>query len=397
MHNREVNVGLLNLIFGPKLKNQPAANAEVFRMLSGYHPVFRTWGGELYESELIRAAIDAKARHISKLDVVVNGTAKPGLKSKLRLGPNQWQTWSQFLYRLSTILDMKNTAIIVPVVDEYGETSGIYPVLYQDCEVVQSNGELWLRLKFSNGDRAAALLRDVGIMTKYQYRSDYFGDSNSALGPTMELLEIQRQGIEEGVKSAASYQFMATLSNFANSADLAKERKRFSEENLRRGKDTSGVLLWPSTYRDVKQITSTPYVADADQIKIINTNVFDYFGVNEDVLQNKAIGDAWSAFYEGSVEPFSVQFSQVVTKMLFSVTERQRGSYVMATANRLQYMSNQDKLNVSAQMADRGLMTRNEIRQIWNLPPLPDDLGNTLPVRGEYYNLNEQGGQNNAE
>lgn len=397
MHNREVNVGLLNLIFGPKLKNQPAANAEVFRMLSGYHPVFRTWGGELYESELIRAAIDAKARHISKLDVVVNGTAKPGLQSKLRLGPNQWQTWSQFLYRLSTILDMKNTAIIVPVVDEYGETSGIYPVLYQDCEVVQSNGELWLRLKFSNGDRAAALLRDVGIMTKYQYRSDYFGDSNSALGPTMELLEIQRQGIEEGVKSAASYQFMATLSNFTNSADLAKERKRFSEENLRRGKDTSGVLLWPSTYRDVKQITSTPYVADADQIKIINTNVFDYFGVNEDVLQNKAIGDAWSAFYEGSVEPFSVQFSQVVTKMLFSVTERQRGSYVMATANRLQYMSNQDKLNVSAQMADRGLMTRNEIRQIWNLPPLPDDLGNTLPVRGEYYNINEQGGQNNAE
>lgn len=390
-------MGLLDLIFGPKLKKQPAANAEVFKLLSGYRPVFRTWGGELYESELIRAAIDAKARHISKLDVVVNGTAKPGLQSKLKLGPNQWQTWSQFLYRLSTILDMKNTAIIVPVVDEYGETSGIYPVLYQDCEVVQSNGELWLRMKFSNNEHAAALLRDVGIMTKFQYRSDYFGDSNSALGPTMELLEIQRQGIEEGVKSAATYQFMATLSNFTNSEDLAKERKRFTRENLQ-GKETSGVLLWPNTYKDVKQITSTPYVADAEQVKIINTNVFNYFGVNEEVLQNKAIGDAWSAYYEGSIEPFAVQLSQVITKMLFSVTERQRGSYVMATANRLQYMSNQDKLNVSAQMADRGLMTRNEIREIWNLPPLPENVGNTLPVRGEYYDLNaaNEGGQENA-
>ena len=55
------------------------------------------------------------------------------------------------------------------------------------------------------------------------------------------------------------------------------------------------------------------------------------------------------------------------------------------TANRLQYMSNHDKLEVSAQMADRGLMTVNEIRAIWNLPPLPAELGDRMPVRGEYY------------
>lgn len=392
-------MGLFDRIFGPKNQPTPPANAEFFKLLSGYRPVFHTWSGQLYESELIRAAIDAKARHISKLDIVINGTAKPGLRSKLKLGPNEWQTWSQFLYRLSTILDMQNTAVIVPVVDQYGETSGIYPVLYKDCEVVQYNGEPWLRMKFHNGDHAATLLRDTGILTKFQYRNDFFGESNGALAPTMELLEIQRQGIEEGVKSAATYQFMATLSNFTNNTDLTKERLRFTRENLQ-GDNTSGVLLWPNTYKDVKQITSSPYVADAEQIKIINTNVFDYFGVNEDILQNKAIGDAWAAFYEGSIEPFAIQFSQVLTKMLFSVGERQRGALVMATANRLQYMSNADKLNVSAQMADRGLMTRNEIREIWNLPPLPDNLGDTLPVRGEYYDLNnnsnEQGGQDNA-
>ena len=61
----------------------------------------------------------------------------------------------------------------------------------------------------------------------------------------------------------------------------------------------------------------------------------------------------------------------------------------MATANRIAYMSNADKLNVSAQMADRGLMTRNEIREIWFLPPLPEPYGSQLPVRGEYYNVNE--------
>ena len=116
-------MGLFDFIF-PKKKDQPTLAAETFRLLSGYNPVWRSWGGQLYESELIRAAIDAKARHISKLDIVVNGTAKPGLQSKLKLGPNQWQTWSQFLYRLSTILDMQNTAIIVPVVDHFGDFPG---------------------------------------------------------------------------------------------------------------------------------------------------------------------------------------------------------------------------------------------------------------------------------
>lgn len=381
-------MSLFEKLFGRDKDLEPSYQEQkVFRLLSGYSPVFHSWSGELYESELIRAAIDARARHISKLDVTINGTAKPALQSKLRLGPNEWQTWSQMLYRLSTLLDMQNTAIIVPVLDQYGETTGIYPVYYKKVETIEVNGEPWIRIVFPNDQRIAIEQRRVGIMTKYQYRNDLFGESNKALDPTMQLLEIQNQGIEEGVKSSASYKFMATLSNFVNETDLKKERERFTRENLTEGQ---GMLLFPNTYRDIKQIQVSPFVADADQIKLINKNVYDYFGVNEDILENKAIGDSWSAFYEGCVEPFSIQLSEVLTKMLFTQKERQTGTFVMATANRLQYMSNSDKLAVSAQMADRGLMTRNEIREIWNLPPLPEGIGDTLPVRGEYYDLNGQ-------
>ena len=124
-------------------------------------------------------------------------------------------------------------------------------------------------------------------------------------------------------------------------------------------------------------------------MKAIKDNVFMYFGINEDVLTNKAFGDSWAAFYEGAIEPFAIQFSEVMTKMLFTFREQSQGSYVMATANRLQYMSNADKLAVAEKMADRGLMTRNELREIFNLPPLDDELGNTIPARGEYYNVGE--------
>ena len=46
---------------------------------------------------------------------------------------------------------------------------------------------------------------------------------------------------------------------------------------------------------------------------------------------------------------------------------------------------------MAEKMADRGLMTRNEIRDIFNLPPLPEPMGSQLPVRGEYYNVGDGG------
>lgn len=383
-------MSLLDKIFGRQVKEEPPKRDErIFRLLDGYRPVFRNWGGELYEDELVRAAIDAKARHISKLKVEVIGSAKPSLQAKLRLGPNAWQTWGQFLYRCSTLLDVQNTLIVAPVIDESGETTGIYPIYYKDIELVEYRGEPWVRITFHNNERVAIEFRRLGILTRFQYKNDFFGESNKALDHTMQLIDIQNQGIEEGVRSAATFRFMATLNNFSNDADLARERERFTALNIRA--DNAGdVLLWPNTYKDIKQIESRPFVVDAEQMKLIDTNVYNYFGVNEEILQNKAIGDAWSAFYEGAIEPFAIQFSDVVTKMLFTQRERENGTVVMATSNRLQYMSNADKLNISEKMADRGLMTRNEIRDIWNLAPLPPEIGDTLPIRGEYYNLTEE-------
>lgn len=373
-----------------KIFKRPIGNREpqgFFQTLTAYTPIFTSWGGQIYESELVRSAIHARATHISKLSVQLQGSAKPKLQTKLKTGPNEWQTWGQFLYRLSTILDVQNTAFIVPVQDYYGQASGMYPVLPSYCEIVEAGGEPWIRYQFQNGDHAAIEMKYCGIMTKFQYSDDFFGENNLALTPTMELINIQNQGIAEGVKSSATFRFMAKVGNFSKAEDLAKERKRFTRENLQ---GEGGVLLFPNTYTDIQQVKSTPFVIDADQMNAIKENVYNYFGVNAEVLQNKAYGDSWSAFYEGAIEPFAIQFSDVATKMFFTERERASGSFFMATANRLQYMSNTEKLNVSAQMADRGIMNRDEIREIWNLPPLPNGEGEAYTIRGEYYFVGEK-------
>lgn len=376
-------MGLFDAIFKNRPKEPLTLLKSDFKMLNGYTPRFTSFSGGLYESELIRAAINANAAHISKLKVEMLGAARPALQRKMKHAPNQFQTWSQFMRRASTLLDIHNTLFITPVFDAYGEPSGIYTPLPHKCTVVEYGNKPYLRYEFADGRHAAVELEYCGIMVQHQYRSDLLGETNAALYPTMELINIQNQGIEEGVKSAATYRFWAQINNFSKDTDIAKERKRFTAENFARDAEAGGILLFPNNYQNIHQVDVKPWVVDSDQMKIIKDNVFEYFGVNEDILQNKAYGDAWSAYYEGRIEPFAIQFSEVMTKMLFTLREQSEGNKVMATANRLQYMSNQDKLNVSSQMLDRGIMSINDVREIWNLPPVED--GDKRIIRGEYY------------
>lgn len=387
-------MGLFNDIFRPnKAKESQKALKEAkgfFTTLTAYRPAFTTWNGAIYESLIIRSSIDARARHISKLKVETYGSANPSLQSKMRLGPNQWQTWSQFLYRVSTITDVYSNCIITPVFDDYMTITGYYPILPTRTEIIDYKGEPWLRYKFSSGEVGAVEFKKCAIITRHQLKNDFFGEPNNALDETMKLLHIQREGVEEAVKNTSTFRFMAKLNNFAKPEDLKKEAQRFTRENLSTESEAGGFLLFPSTYSDIRQIDVKPYTVDADQLKLIYSNVYNYFGVNEDVLQNKAIGDSWSAFYEGAIEPFSIQFSEAMTKAMFSERERAQGSGLIATANRLQFMSNADKLTISSTMLDRGVMSINEIRDIWNLAPVED--GDRRIIRGEYYDANEKVG-----
>ena len=275
--------------------------------------------------------------------------------------------------------------------------TGVFPVLPSMCSLVEYDGELWLRYQFAAGQYAAVEFKKCAVLTKHQYESDFFGDSNKPLKETMQLIHIQNQGIQEGVKNAATFRFMATLNNFSSAEDLKKERERFTETNLSTKSESGGFLLFPNTYKDIKQIDVKPYAIDAEQMKQIRENVYNYFGVSENVLQNSARAEDLEAFFDGAIEPFAIQFSEAVTKMLFSERERAQGSYLIANANRLQYMSTTQKVQMARELGDRGAILIDEIRELFNFAPLPDGAGQVAPIRGEYKATDElTGDEENA-
>lgn len=377
----ELRNALTYIFKGRKLRELNA----YFEMLEGYSPVFSTYDGGVYEMELTRSCIHAFANHASKLQPHVAGPDLRRLQTILEHKPNPLMTSAQFLYKCATLYEAKNTLVILPILDKFDRTIGYYPANYTLLEVMEVDNEPWLRVTFNGGQKVAYELRRCGICSKYLYQSDVVGEDNTALAPTMQLLNMQNQGIAEGIKNSASFRFMANVNNFAKSEDLKKERAKFVADNF--GPDAGGLALFPNTYTNVKQVVSSARVVDPEQMRIIQERVFNYFGTNEDILQNKSVGDAWSAYYEGKVEPFAIQLSQALTCMTYTDLEQARQNAIVWSANRLQYMTNSDKLNVSSQMFDRGILSTNNIMDIWNLPHVED--GDKRYIRKEYTEISQ--------
>ena len=225
-------------------------------------------------------------------------------------------------------------------------------------------------------------------MTQFQYSDDFFGESNAALRPTMQLIHTQNQGIINGVKNSASVRFLAKVANMLKPEDITKERKRFTADNLS-ADNQSGMVIYDSKFADVKPIESKPFTVNAAQMAQINENVFNYFGTNAKIIQNSYTEDEWNAYYEGKIEPFAIQLSLVMSNMTYTQRELSFGNAITFTANRLQYASNNTKLNISTQLFDRGLLNRNGVMDIWNMSHVEG--GDKYYIRKEYAEVSELG------
>ena len=379
-------MGLYEILFPKKAVDDVTTG--YFKTLTAYQPVFHSYGGGLYEADLCRTAIHTFATHCSKLKPNVTG-ARRDLQKILEFQPNPFMDTTKFLYKAATILETECTAFIVPIWDQYFEKIiGFYPVQPSKAEVREDkSGDPWIAFKFADGRKSAERFENVGILNKFFFQHDFFGDTNSPIRPVLDLMKTQRQGIEEGVKQGATIRFLAKMANTLKGSDIETERKRWNETNLSL-ENQGGVAIFDAKYSDVKQVDSKPYIIDAEQMEAVNKSVYKYFNTNGAILENNFTPDKWASYYEAKVEPFAIQLSLVLTNMLFTNEQKVRGNEIMFSSNRLQYASINEKLAVVQQLSDRGMMSRNEGREVFNMEPIEG--GDDYIIRGEYYNASEK-------
>ena len=116
--------------------------------------------------------------------------------------------------------------------------------------------------------------------------------------------------------------------------------------------------------------------------------MYRYFGISEKIITANYTESEWNAFFESVIEPLAIQMSQEFTSKVFSEKERGYGNEITFTMNRLEYVSLDSKVNLVQVLQQTGVMTINELREIFGFSALPD--GGKRLVSLNYVNSEKQ-------
>lgn len=352
-------------LFKPVKKDQIKTYTQ-FQELGTFKSYFGSFGNDIYASDDVRTCIRALSEHTSK--------ANPRCTDKrierlLSLAPNKYMNGKDFLAKLRNILEVKNTAFVYIERDNTGKAIGFYPVPYQTFEAVEYKNGLFVQFNFS-GTAATQLTipwEDLAVLRKDYLNSDISGESNAPLLGTLDVIGTLDKGLQNAVKSTANLRgILKSTKGMLAPEDRKKQQEAFVKDYL--NIENEGGIASLDATQEFKEINMKPTTASAEEVSAYREKIYRYFGVNEAIIESKYSESQYDAFYESRIEPFLVALSLELTRKLFTPREIAFGDEVWYESNRLQYASAKTKISMVA-LVDRGLMTPNEYRALFNMAP----------------------------
>lgn len=367
--------------FIDKIKNMIPQKTQVVsgcQLIQDKGNSFYSWNGKIYQSDILRSCITPRATAIGKLvakhirnnsqeGIVIN--PEPYIRFLLE-EPNPYMTGQMLLEKMINQLELNNNAFALINRDEFGYPCEIYPIPATSAEAIyDKNGVLYLRFTLRNMKIVTFAYSDVIHLRQDFNENDIFGTSRAeALTPLMEIVTTTDQGIVKAIRNSSAIKWLLLFKQSLRPEDLKKATKEFVDNYLSIDSETGGAAAADAKY-DAKQVEPKDYVPNATQMDKTLQRIYSLLGTNEKIIQSKFTEDEWISYFEAKIEPIAIQLSNEYTRKIFSRRERGFGNKIIFEAANLQYASMNTKLQL-VQMVDRGALTPNEWREVFNLAPI---------------------------
>lgn len=371
---------LFDAVFGSK-KKEPMLNS--YKVLNGYDAIFTSVSNDIYNSKVARTAIDRIATHSAKLTPKhiqndINHPIKGDINYILQTRPNSIMSTYDFIYKIVSQLYTYNNAFVFIAKDRSGNISGFYPILsYEDKLLQDKSGNVYLRFKFINGKSYTLPYNEIIHLRRFYNEDDYWGSSNKVLKTDIETAHTSSEGIKNAIKTTNSLKGILNFTNgMLKAEDIKKARDQFVKDFIAEGNRSGiGALDTKASYQsiDMKPVTLT----DA-QLERVNQNIYDYFGISEEIITNSYTAEQWNAFFEGVIEPLSIQLGEAFTYAIFSDNAIRDGHKIIFTTHRLQYASLDQKINLIKTISAYGMIKTDEARELLDMPPLGGEEGEKI-------------------
>lgn len=352
-------------LFRPIKSDQLKTYTE-FQELGTYKSYFGIFGNNIFDSADVRTAIRTLSEHTSKANPRCTDKR---IEKLLQLNPNKYMNGKDFLAKIRNILEIKNTAFVYIERDNTNKVIGFYPVPYQTYTAVEYKDRLFVEFMF-DGTAVNQLVvpwEDLAVLRKDYLMSDIGGESNKPLLGTLDVINTMDQGLENAVKSTANLRgILKSTKAMLSPEDRKKQKDSFVNDYMNLS-NAGGIASLDST-QDFKEINLKPTTATAEEQETYRERVYRYFGVNEKIIKSSYSESEYDAFYESRIEPVLVALSLEFTRKIFTDREISFGAEIWYESNRLQFASAKTKISMVA-LVDRGLMTPNEYRALFNMAP----------------------------
>lgn len=374
------------------------------QMVNVWNENYLTWNGKLYESDLVMSCIRPRVTAVGKLlakHIREDGkslTVNPMTNIRVLLKyPNPVMTMQQFLEKMAYQLTLNGNAfaLIVRDGDSGGKPIALYPI---ECNSVKRevdpDGRVMITFYLKNGKILTLYYEDVLHLRQDFNEHEFFGTNPApALTQLMECVGTIDQGIVKAIRNSGIIRWLLKFNSGMRPEDIKKNVTEFVDNYLSVESDSFGAAGVDAKV-EAKQIEPKDYVPNAAVTDKLTERIYAFFGVNKAIIQSNYDENQWNAFYEAVVEPVAIQLGDVFTIRLFTKKEINFGNRIVFESSNLQCASMTTKLNLVA-LLDRGIMNANEIRRIFNLPPI--DGGDVYVRRLDTAPITEEGGENDGE
>ena len=375
---------MANFIDWLKKPFNPKKNMNMFKMMTVTNDSYFAYNGKIYHSDIVRACLRPYAKAIGKTvakhvretineqggkDISVN----PDAYMKFLLEePNPYMNYQKMIEKMAMSLKLNGNAFALIIRDENGVPMQLYPLPATGAQTEWiSENELGVHFYFSNGQNPIFKYSDLIHLRGDYYEHDILGDSIAdALVPLMECVGTMDKGIIQAIKNSGIVRWLLKISGGSRPEDIKKYAEDFASNYLSMEQGNAIGVAATDAKADAKQIEPKDYVPNAALMDRQKERVLELFNTNDDILQSKESADTWNSYFEHEVEPDIVQLSTEMSRKLFNRRQRAFGNRIVVEAYNLAHASYEQKLKLS-DMVDRGALTPNEWRAVFNLSPVP--------------------------
>lgn len=346
-------------------------------------------GQYMYGSDIVVQSIRCKSNEFKKLKpqhirvregerTVVNSSISRVLKY-----PNEYMTQSDFLEKITILLELNKNVYIFP--RYHYDTTGariyeaLYPLKPATVEMLQDNSNKYFyKFTFDTGYTVTLSTDDIIHWKKDYGVNDFFGGNGDQdtrnLYSAISYYDSLCKNIAKALNSSYQINGLLKVNTMLSNEKMEQERQAFINRLQR---NESGIMVTDlkTEYIDMKKDVK---LIDADTMKFMYDNVIRANGTSLAILSGDYTKAQKEAYYEHALESDIKSLGEAFSKTLFTQREKDMGNEVIFYPREINFMSMENKIAFSQVALPAGVLTKNEFRELFGYGPLPNGEGEKI-------------------